>query len=394
MKNGAASNKENGDARRATEAQRRADATEDRRCLGASSRNRIAEMKEELEALAKEMKQLDALIEPHVCDEDLAEEYGGVRKNQGLITRMRTRLERLQRKSITDTIVQRPHRTTHAAIKSANVKALDDVNALRRLYDHIQRKSRWAENLGVQPDSYGAMLCAALFRVLPTEWAVQFHNLTQRTMMSVQLDSRFHPRLHSLEVESEKPPGYMRGKGSAASLKVGVKWDKERCPLCESESHDATLCDAVISAIHLREDRNATTLNGFAEQPHEKLSSAANGASSQRSFVTEFISRQMNLEVIGEEGYNLPVRGSWKRDEEQATTHAALPPARNDREDIDILIGADSYWSVVTGRSDFADGLGSVLLIGDRPAHQCCRSASSLLGAGEPRDFNEGRPDG
>ncbi|KAH6920610.1 hypothetical protein HPB50_028404 [Hyalomma asiaticum] len=48
--------------------------------------DRIAEMKEELEALAKEMKQLDALIEPHVCDEDLAEEYGGVRKNQGLIT--------------------------------------------------------------------------------------------------------------------------------------------------------------------------------------------------------------------------------------------------------------------------------------------------------------------
>ncbi|KAH6936876.1 hypothetical protein HPB50_023832 [Hyalomma asiaticum] len=48
--------------------------------------DRIAEMKEELEALAKEMKQLDALIEPHVCDEDLAEEYRGVRKNQGLIT--------------------------------------------------------------------------------------------------------------------------------------------------------------------------------------------------------------------------------------------------------------------------------------------------------------------
>ncbi|KAH6941972.1 hypothetical protein HPB50_026066 [Hyalomma asiaticum] len=50
--------------------------------------DRIAEMKEELEALAKETKQLDALIEPHVCDEDLAEEYGGVRKNQGLITRV------------------------------------------------------------------------------------------------------------------------------------------------------------------------------------------------------------------------------------------------------------------------------------------------------------------
>ncbi|KAH6939825.1 hypothetical protein HPB50_021870 [Hyalomma asiaticum] len=75
--------------------------------------DRIAEMKEELEALAKEMKQLDALIEPHVCDEDLAEEYGGVRKNQGLITR----LERLHQpdlnacseRALPTPIAQRPY---------------------------------------------------------------------------------------------------------------------------------------------------------------------------------------------------------------------------------------------------------------------------------------------
>ncbi|KAH6927143.1 hypothetical protein HPB50_000004 [Hyalomma asiaticum] len=58
--------------------------------------DRIAEMKEELEALAKEMKQLDALIEPHVCDEDLTEEYGGVRKNQGLITLVKQEWEHRQ----------------------------------------------------------------------------------------------------------------------------------------------------------------------------------------------------------------------------------------------------------------------------------------------------------
>ncbi|KAH6936243.1 hypothetical protein HPB50_015035 [Hyalomma asiaticum] len=86
MNNGAASNKENGDAR---ELQKLSDELMQLRTADAlelHQEDRIAEMKEELEALAKEMKQLDALIEPHVCDEDLAEEYGGVRKNQGLIT--------------------------------------------------------------------------------------------------------------------------------------------------------------------------------------------------------------------------------------------------------------------------------------------------------------------
>ncbi|KAG0424992.1 hypothetical protein HPB47_027812, partial [Ixodes persulcatus] len=63
--------------------------------------DRIAEIRDELDALAKEIKQQDALIEPHVRDNAIAEEYGGVRKHQALITRTRTRLERLQRKNTT-----------------------------------------------------------------------------------------------------------------------------------------------------------------------------------------------------------------------------------------------------------------------------------------------------
>ncbi|KAH7939136.1 hypothetical protein HPB52_007147 [Rhipicephalus sanguineus] len=59
--------------------------------------DRIAEITAELEVIAKDQ---DALIDPHVSDDDFAEECVGVRKYEALITRMRTRLERLQRKSL------------------------------------------------------------------------------------------------------------------------------------------------------------------------------------------------------------------------------------------------------------------------------------------------------
>ena len=59
---------------------------------------RLAEITDELEILARELIQQDALIEPHVTNANLAEEYRGVRESQGLVTRMRTRIKRLQRR--------------------------------------------------------------------------------------------------------------------------------------------------------------------------------------------------------------------------------------------------------------------------------------------------------
>ncbi|KAL1419404.1 hypothetical protein MTO96_005139 [Rhipicephalus appendiculatus] len=62
--------------------------------------DRIAEIRAELEVIAKDLKQQDALIDPHVSGDDFAEECAGVRKYQALLTRMRTRLGRLQRRSL------------------------------------------------------------------------------------------------------------------------------------------------------------------------------------------------------------------------------------------------------------------------------------------------------
>ncbi|KAG0432330.1 hypothetical protein HPB47_020910 [Ixodes persulcatus] len=57
---------------------------------------RLAEIADELDALARELKEQDALIEVHVKNENLAEEYRAVRETQSVITRMRTRIRRLE----------------------------------------------------------------------------------------------------------------------------------------------------------------------------------------------------------------------------------------------------------------------------------------------------------
>ncbi|KAL1483198.1 hypothetical protein MTO96_033366 [Rhipicephalus appendiculatus] len=65
-----------------------------------SDKECLAMVRYELEAITKELKQQDELIEPQVSDDDFAEEYRGVQKYQSLITRMWTQLGRLQRKSV------------------------------------------------------------------------------------------------------------------------------------------------------------------------------------------------------------------------------------------------------------------------------------------------------
>lgn len=52
------------------------------------------------------------------------------------------------------------------------MKMPSDVCFLRRLHDHIHRDVAGLKTLGIDSDSYRAMLCADLFGVLPEDWAV------------------------------------------------------------------------------------------------------------------------------------------------------------------------------------------------------------------------------
>ncbi|XP_040078996.1 uncharacterized protein LOC115317588 [Ixodes scapularis] len=235
---------------------------------------RFAEITDELVALARELKEQDALIEVHVKNENLAEVYRAVRETQSVITRMRTRIRRLEARtssSIESRVAETTERSTtqtqnpagqlklpklelqrfdgeklnwlpfweqfrqaiHDNIELSGVekllylrtvltgkaaaavsgiqatensyayavellkerlgkkdvlvqehltqrlnlpkvKALSDVGALRRLHDHVHRNIPWLRTLGIDSDSYGALLCAALFCVLPADWAVDF----------------------------------------------------------------------------------------------------------------------------------------------------------------------------------------------------------------------------
>lgn len=547
--------------------------------------DRIAEIRDELDALAKEIKQQDALIEPHVRDNAIAEEYGGVRKHQALITRTRTRLERLQRKNTTvggtdnasttaasaangaghvklpklelqkfsgdklgwqpfwehfrlavhenstlsDTEkflylraaltgkaaaavsgIQGTEQNYEYAVKTLkerfgrqdvlvqehltqllslqHVKSLDDVSALRRLHDHVQRNIAGLTTLGVPPDSYSAMLCAALFRVLPTKWAVAYHKahaadedvIDSSTLNAVlsslrlELESRERANAGSEQVPPKPSRGhqprdkhsdYAKGKGSAASLKVGAHYVKSRCPLCDSERHEAAECNATIpmeekksklrregrcyrcakkghmtrecknwslrcakcgrrhitplcdppappadektaTELHSTTSLNNSTKNTVLLQTaqvwvdgpcQKRLARCLFDGGSQRSFVTEHVARELNLEVIGEEEVTIYPFGGlenvmkrkrrlirvWLRSQYSRKEHCiealeveeicadrlvlpdnvahlagtedleladvTLAPARNDNWDIEVLIGADSYWSIVNG---------------------------------------------
>ncbi|KAH6930023.1 hypothetical protein HPB50_008094 [Hyalomma asiaticum] len=408
-------------------------------------------MREELEALAKEIKQLDALIEPHVCDDEIAEEYGGLRRNQGLITRIRTRFERLQRESTTDA----DSTTAVSSASNAGSLKLPKLELQKLIGDRAVHKN--ATLLDTERFLYFRTAltgkAAAGYDKSHTAAKDVLDSSTLNSILnSIRLEVESRERIHagstevSHPVPKQMPPGCIRGKASAARLKVGVEWEKQRCPLCESESHDTAICDAVIPVnekkLKLRShgsryitplcdppapaatEKTTTPLLSTAllsshtkksvlpkaqvslDGNHRKcLARCLFDGGSQRSFVTEYISRQINLEVIGEEEVTIcPFGGvangmkSKRRLTDAAvnvedltglaTRRSALPPARNDRKDIDILMVADSYCSVVTGEernvkgsllavnTDFGWSLQSPILL--TALVVCCSSVTVL----------------
>lgn len=551
---------------------------------------RLEEIAEELEVLARELTEQNELIEPHVTNANLEEEYRGVQESQGLVTRMRTRIRRLERgtssasgNNVHETNARATGQPEHRAgqlrlpklelqrfngnkldwlpfweqfnqaihendalssvekflylrtaltgkaaasisgiqateqnytyvvkllkerfgkqdvliqehltqlLNLPHVKTLSDVVTLRRLDDHIHKNIAGLKTLGVKSDSYGAMLCAALFRVLPADWAVEFHKLNARGEQNVVPDdSTLDAILRSLRTELEsrekvydgsaqaqpqtprehggknRPSDRNVGKGSAASLTIGSKPSNERCALCSSSSHDTSQCNAKIPLEekkkklrtegrcyrcakrgHIaRECRNRSlrcskcsrrhitplcdprapfpdgetatevhstaslsssskdtvllqTAQVWVDGPYRKrLARCLLDGGSQRSFVTEHISRELKLEVIGEEEVTIyPFGGAanvtkkkrrlvrvWLRSQHSRKEHCVealeiedictdrlvlpdsliktaglaeleladvtLPPACKPTQAIEILVGADYYWKIVSG---------------------------------------------
>ncbi|KAL1476337.1 hypothetical protein MTO96_036580 [Rhipicephalus appendiculatus] len=113
--------------------------------------DRIAEIRAEMEVIAKDLKHQDALIDPHVSDDDFAEECAGVRKYQALITRMRTRLEPLQRKSLSDgEVIGDEEVTIHPFGGAANVMKSKRRLVRVRLRSQYSRKEHCVEALEVE----------------------------------------------------------------------------------------------------------------------------------------------------------------------------------------------------------------------------------------------------
>ncbi|KAL1416503.1 hypothetical protein MTO96_027867 [Rhipicephalus appendiculatus] len=109
--------------------------------LGSDKEECIATVKYELDAIAKELKQQDELIEPHVNNDDFVEEYAGVRKYQALITSIRTRLGRLQRKSVSGGGADNGSATAVSSIGNAGPLTLPELECQKTSGDRDPMKT-------------------------------------------------------------------------------------------------------------------------------------------------------------------------------------------------------------------------------------------------------------
>ncbi|KAL1478003.1 hypothetical protein MTO96_035303, partial [Rhipicephalus appendiculatus] len=105
--------------------------------LESDKEERIATVRYESEAIAKELKQQDEHIEPHVSDDDFTEEYAGVRKYQALITRMRTQLGRLQRKSVSGGCTDSGSATAVSSTSNAEPLMLPELERQKTSADRL-----------------------------------------------------------------------------------------------------------------------------------------------------------------------------------------------------------------------------------------------------------------
>ncbi|KAM7301461.1 uncharacterized protein ISCGN_016980 [Ixodes scapularis] len=222
---------------------------------------RLAEITDNLDALARELKEQDALIEVHLKSENLAKEYRAVRETQSLFRQQiynNIELSGVEKFLYLRTVLTGKAAAAVSGIQAAEncyayavellkwrfrkkdvlvlehltqllnlpkVKALSDVGAPRLLHDHAHRNIASLRTFGVDSDSYGAMLFAALLCGLPAEWAVDFYK-SQSSSNETPESSNLGAVLRSmrLELDSRKEVYDGSTRDQTQPLKRLVSW--------------------------------------------------------------------------------------------------------------------------------------------------------------------------
>ncbi|XP_037508690.1 uncharacterized protein LOC119385289 [Rhipicephalus sanguineus] len=194
-----------------------------------------------------------------------------------------------------------------------SVRNENEVIGLRRLYNHLQRNIAALAALGVKTDGYGALLCSALLRLLPSELVVNYHKGLSADSKEEGIGIESLRAFLKTEVESREKAlqttGQVIGEEDITIYPFGgagniIKEKRRRVKLWLRSQYDRN--DHFIEALEIPE------------------------ICSDQLRVPENIMQELQAEI-------------------DELADVTVAPAHLARSGIDILIGADYYWSLVYG---------------------------------------------
>ncbi|XP_077548532.1 uncharacterized protein LOC144161808 [Haemaphysalis longicornis] len=332
---------------------------------------------EELEVLIErlllveaQLKDVNAAIEPLLADEDAEDEFTHAIEYSDKIPTSECyddAIDILQQRFGNQAALIQDH--IDSLMNLTPVSSPRNVRALRRMYDNVQAHLRGLKALGVGEESYCAMLYLGLLRALPSDLSLDYNRkVTSRNAEEVSSAGTSSSDTSS---ETSKKPVHL---GMLSDLLNFLRIEVE------------TLEKSIIE----RPDGTAWVESGR----QMKLARLMFDSGSQRTFITEKLSRELNCKLLGTEILAVGVFGGESKERTFRRVLVTLRSRLNDKKieidaletpkicehdlpspdesilikldeiglsvgddlsgqsdrDVDLLLGSDHYWTAMTGR--------------------------------------------
>ncbi|RWS05185.1 hypothetical protein B4U79_08647, partial [Dinothrombium tinctorium] len=315
------------------------------------------------------------------------------------------------------------------------VKRSSEVKLLRRLYDECEVQIRSLETLGVTADTYGNLLCPILLKLIPDDIALEYsrqqdkddawnaagdikYNKAGKENENRNSRRDFPSALALNTMEYNGPCIFCRSDhkftecDSSPQEKLKILKKEKRCFVCLRKGHMSSKCTVrkkcqcghkhhPLICVNEKEKRKEVveaTAKAIIDCDRRVIVRCLFDGGSQRSFVTEEVSRKLNLPIVGSECISISTfdykKSSTKRrnkvkillrnvsnpnrsleinaletesisivqiiapdqmlSQEMERRGLSLADFKMDKfmdEGLSVLIGADYYWNAISGKT-------------------------------------------